>query len=175
MKYCSACGETVELTIPEGDDKPRHVCPSCSTIHYSNPRLVAGTIPLWQGQILICKRAISPAFDTWTLPAGYLENGESVRACAIRETWEEAGATLAELTPYSMINLPFLNQVYFIYRAQLKNTHFKPGVESSELKLVSPEHIPWQELSFSSIKAVLTRYCNDLKTDHFPFQEYSIK
>ena len=175
MKFCSACGGPVELKIPEGDDKPRYVCQSCSTIHYSNPRMVAGVIPLWQGKILICKRAIEPALGTWTLPAGYLENGESVRACAIRETREEAGAELTEITPYAMINLPFIDQVYFMYRAMLQDTNFQPGFESSELKLVSPEDIPWQQLSFASIREVLKHYCDDLKTNQFPFREFSIK
>jgi len=174
MKFCSVCGKTVGLKIPEGDDKPRFVCEHCLTIHYSNPRMVVGAIPEWDGKLLLCKRAIKPALGRWTLPAGYLENGETVFACAVRETFEEAGAELEELEPYTLVNLPFINQIYFMYRASLKNDRCRPGIETLEVKFVSPEEIPWEELAFASIKEVLRLYCTDLEHNFFPFREVTI-
>ena len=96
MKFCSECGHAVALAIPEGDNRPRHVCSQCGTIHYQNPKNVIGTIPVWehegQLQILLCRRAIEPRYGYWTLPAGFMENGETTGEAAARETEEEAGA-----------------------------------------------------------------------------------
>lgn len=170
MKYCSHCGSTVQEAIPDGDDKVRYICQACNTIHYENPRMVAGTVPEWDGKILLCRRAINPARGKWTLPAGYLENGETVAACALRETREEACATLTGLSPYAMIDLPFIHQVYFMFRGHLVDGIFKPGLESLETKLFYPDELPWEEIAFGSIRVVLEKYCTDKKTSTFPFQ-----
>ena len=92
MKFCSQCGSTVELRIPDGDNLPRFVCAKCNTIHYQNPKIVAGCIPEWEDQILLCKRAIEPRRGLWTLPAGFMENNETTADAALRETQEEAKA-----------------------------------------------------------------------------------
>ena len=126
------------------------------------------------GKILLCRRAIEPRRDTWTLPAGYLENGETVEQCARRETLEEACATLSNLVPYSLLNISFINQIYFIYRAHLVNEDFRPGTESLEVKLFTPGAIPWEKLSFPVISKVLELYCCDLENSHFPFREINI-
>lgn len=170
MNYCSECGHTVTLTIPHGDDRPRFVCAGCQTVHYRNPKMVVGAIPEWDGKILLCQRAIAPAIGRWTLPAGYLENRETITECAIRETKEEAGADITDLRPYAIINLPFIEQVYFIFRANLENNAFHPGPESLAVQLIPPEEIRWPELAFSSMHKVLEVYVADLRTAQFPFR-----
>lgn len=170
MKYCSNCGSKVITAIPDGDDKARFICQACETIHYENPKMVAGAIPEWEGKILLCRRAIEPAWGKWTLPAGYLENGETVSACARRETMEEACATLIDVSPYAMIDLPFIHQVYFMFRGKLQDGSYGPGQESLETRLFYPDELPWDEIAFGSIRLVLERYCLDMKTSAFPFQ-----
>lgn len=174
MKYCSNCGAEITWKTPEGEDRPRFVCEQCKVIHYTNPKVVAGAIPARDGKILLCRRAIEPRLGKWTLPAGYLENGESVEECARRETIEEACATLDILHPYSLLNITFINQVYIIYRARLINDDFRPGTESLDVKLFSPETIPWENIAFPVIDEVLKLYCRDLQTDYFPFREVNI-
>ena len=121
------------------------------------------------------QRSISPAKGKWTLPAGYLENGETVEACALRETREEACATLSDLSPYAMVDLPFINQVYFMFRGNLVDGAFKPGPESLETRLFHPEELPWGDIAFGSIRVVLEKYCADVKKSAFEFEilEYS--
>ena len=174
MNFCSSCGSKVELRIPEDDDKPRFVCLQCSTVHYSNPKMVVGTIPEMDSKILLCRRAIEPKRGKWTLPAGYLENGESVLNCALRETREEACADLINLDPYLLIDLPSVNLIYFIFRAQLVDHRFSAGVESMEVKLITPDEIPWSGLAFGSMRATLTHYCHDLKGGEFPFRNITL-
>ncbi len=173
MKYCSQCGARISHRVPEDDDRPRFVCTSCATVFYENPKVVAGAIALREGKILFCRRAIEPRLGKWTLPAGYLENGETVEACARRETCEEAGGLLEDLRPYSLLNLPAFNQVYVIYLARLVNTDFGPGAESLETELFAPEEIPWKNLAFPVIARVLSLYCGDLSGEVFPFREVS--
>jgi len=170
MNYCSDCGKTVTLAIPDGDDKPRFVCSSCKAIHYQNPKMVVGSIACLDGNILLCKRAIEPSRGKWTLPAGYLENGETISQCAQRETREEACAQIKNLEPYILVNLPFINQIYFMFRAQLCDSAYAPGPESLEVRLFSLEQIPWSELAFESIKRILEHYCSDAKDTSFPFR-----
>lgn len=174
MKFCSECGGAVSSQIPSGDNRPRFVCPKCDTIFYSNPKTVVGVIPIWDGKILLCQRAIEPSFGKWTLPAGYLENGETLEQCAIRETEEEACARVVDLAPYAIINIPAINQIYFMFRANLATKTYAPGEESLDVKLVLPGDIPWTELSFPSIRAVLKMYCEDLPTENFNFRMFDI-
>lgn len=174
MHYCSQCGGQVRWQIPEGEDRHRYVCEHCKVIHYQNPRVVAGAIPVMDGRILLCRRAIEPRQGKWTIPAGYLENGESVEQCARRETMEEARAHLDDMLPYSLLNIAFIDQVYFIYRARLVNTDFRPGSESLEVKLVRPDDLPWDEIAFPVISKALELYCRDLRERQFPFREVDI-
>lgn len=174
MNYCPECGGTVQLKKIEGDDRARFVCSDCQAVFYTNPKMVIGAIPVWDGKILLCRRAIEPARGKWTLPAGYLENGETISECAVRETEEEAGAVIMDLTPYALVNLPHINQVYFIFRSQLVEHKFQPGPESLEVKLFPPAEIPWQEIGFASIKEVLKLYCEDLDLKKFPFRVVDI-
>ena len=167
MNYCPHCGGTVSCRIPAGDDRMRYTCVACRQIFYENPKVVAGAIPVWDDRILLCRRAIEPRLGKWTLPAGYLENGETIAECAVRETREEAGAAIVGLVPYALINLPDIGQVYFIYRAHLKEPVYQAGSESQEVKLFEPGMIPWDELSFASIRKTLELYCRDVDAQHF--------
>jgi ADP-ribose pyrophosphatase YjhB (NUDIX family) len=170
VNYCSECGARVALRIPEGEDRPRHVCPACATVHYQNPKLVVGSLPVSGERILLCRRAIDPRRNTWTLPAGWLENGETVAACALRETFEEAWATVTDLQAYTLVNLPHINQLYLILRARLVNQDFRPGPESLEVRLFSQAEIPWDNLAFSAIEQTLRHYCQDYPGGVFPFR-----
>ncbi|PSF14398.1 NUDIX hydrolase [Marinobacter fuscus] len=167
MKYCSLCGQPVEQRIPEGDNRHRYVCVSCETIHYQNPRIIAGTVPVWQGRILLCRRAIEPRYGYWTLPAGFMENAETTIEAAARETREEA---LAEVTIdglYSIIDVPHINQVHMFYRASLVDGSFGAGEESLESKLFSPDCIPWDEISFPTVRKTLELFLADQESGQF--------
>ncbi len=169
MKYCSHCGAPVTPRIPPGDDRPRFVCDTCQTIHYENPRIVVGCIPEFGDRILLCRRAIQPCYGKWTLPAGYLENGETLVEATKRETFEEAKARLAAVTPYAVFNLTFVNQVYVMFRGNLVDQDYGPGAESLDVKLLSEHDIPWKDLAFSVIRETLRRYFGDRKSGTFPF------
>ena len=170
MKYCSACGALVELRQPPDDNRLRYVCTSCSTIHYQNPNMVIGAIPEWSdGRILLCRRAIEPRHGFWTLPAGFMENGETTTEAAIRETLEEANAQIAIGELYSMYNLPYINQVHMLFRARLLDLNFSPGVESLEVKLFEEQEIPWDDLAFRPVRFTLQHYFADRKTGNFQF------
>lgn len=161
MKFCSNCGAAVELTIPDGDHLPRHVCTSCKTVHYSNPRIITGCVPEWQGKILLCKRAIEPRLGYWTVPAGFLENGEAVQDGAAREAMEEALARVEIGSLLSVVNVIRAHQVHITYRARLLDTQFGAGPESLEVGLYDESEIPWQDIAFLSVDFALRRYLED--------------
>ena len=169
MKFCSACGATVTYRIPAGDTLPRYVCDRCDTVHYENPKIVVGCIPEWEGRILLCRRAIEPRLGFWTLPAGFLENGETVAQGAVRETLEEAEARVELGDLYTFYNLPHISQVYLMFRARLLDLDFGPGTESLEVRLFSEAEIPWQDLAFRTIGATLRHYFADRAQDSFRF------
>lgn len=175
MNFCSNCGATVAYHIPEGDDRPRHVCKACETIHYENPKMVVGCIAEWQDKILLCRRAIEPRMGKWTIPAGYLENSETVSDGAKRETLEEANARVEIISPYSLYNLTFISQIYFIFRARLMDTSFAPTLESLEVKLVAEEDIPWDEIAFDVIRQTLASYYRDRPSGVFDFRMVDIQ
>mgnify|MGYP001826432028 CR=1 FL=1 len=167
MKFCSHCGAGLTQRIPAGDDRPRFVCDQCHTIHYQNPRMVVGTIPEWEDRILLCRRAIEPRAGRWTLPAGYLENGETMIDGARRETREEAGAALNDLTPFALFDLPFINQIYLMFRGPLRTADCHPGEESLEVRLFREDAIPWDELAFVVVRETLERYFSDRTEGRF--------
>lgn len=164
INFCSECGARVEQKIPEGETLLRAVCPACQTIHYQNPKIVAGTIPDWEDKILLCRRAIEPRVGFWTFPAGFMEVGESTEAAAARETFEEAHADINIHSLLGVFSLAHVSQVYVVYRAHLQNLHFKPGTESLEVKLVALPDIPWDELAFPVIHQALSQYVKDIQT-----------
>ncbi len=167
MKYCSTCGQQVEQRIPEGDNRYRYVCVSCDTIHYQNPRIIAGTVPVWDGRILLCRRAIEPRYGYWTLPAGFMENAETTMEAAARETREEALAEVHIDGLYSVIDVPHINQVHMFYRATLVNGNFGAGEESLESRLFAVEDIPWSEISFPTVKRTLELFLDDMKSGNY--------
>lgn len=159
MKFCSHCSATLVQTIPAGDNRLRHVCPQCDTIFYQNPKIVAGTLPVFEGpqqkQVLLCKRAIEPRKGYWTLPAGFMENGESTEQAALRETQEEAHADVALQQPLSMISIPHIDQVHLFYLADLTEAEFSAGEESLDVQLFAEDDIPWDDIAFATVARTL--------------------
>ena len=170
MNFCPHCGARVTLQVPHGDDRLRHMCAACGRIHYENPKVVVGCIPEWEDKILLCRRDIEPRKGKWTLPAGYLENGETVTQGACRETLEEAGAVVTELQPYLLFDILYVNQIYLMFRARMQNPDFKITAESAEVVLMRREEIPWDAIAFMAIESTLRHYFADRDTGHFPFR-----
>ena len=161
--------------VPPGDSLPRHVCDACGSIHYVNPKLVLGAIPEWEGRLLLCRRAIEPRYGYWTLPAGFMENGETAAEAAARETLEEAGARVELLAAFSMISVPYVNQVHVFYRALLLDLEFKPGVESLEVALFEEAKLPWKDIAFRTVGVTLKHWCADRARGTFTFHAEDIK
>ena len=165
MKFCSECAYPVALMIPEGDNRPRYVCAQCETIHYHNPKLVVGSIPVWDKdgelRVLLCKRAIEPRHGYWTLPAGFRENSETTAEAAVRETEEEAGADIEIGDLFSLLNVAQVHQVHLFYLARLRSLDYKAGIESLEVKLFAEHEIPWDDLAFPTIRKTLELFFAD--------------
>ncbi|HIF18838.1 MAG TPA: NUDIX domain-containing protein [Cycloclasticus sp.] len=174
MKYCPQCGSDTKSLVPAGDNRLRDVCVSCDIIHYQNPRIIAGCIPVWEDKVLLCKRAINPRRGFWTLPAGFMELGETTEQAAVRETQEEAQAVVAVDELYAVFNLPHINQVYMMYRSALLKPEFSSGVESLETRLFTEDDIPWDELAFETMRMSLEYYFQDRKTKAFKFRATDI-
>jgi ADP-ribose pyrophosphatase YjhB (NUDIX family) len=175
LRYCNQCGSRISYRIPPGDSLPRFVCDQCQTIHYENPKMVVGCIPEWNDRILFCRRAIEPQYGKWTVPAGFLEKGETIAAGARRETFEEAGATVQALKPFALFDLVFVAQVYLIFRSGLKHPGFKAGDESLEVRFFREEEVPWKDLAFPVIRKSLRLYFKDRAKGDFSFHTGEIK
>ncbi len=168
MNFCSKCGSaTIEQKTPPGEDRVRKVCKECNEIFYQNPKIVAGCIPIWEDKVLLCKRAIEPRYGWWTLPAGYMENGETIVEAAKRETVEEACADVVVEQLFALFSLPEINQVYMIFLSQLIGPDFSPGLESLECGLFTEMEIPWSEIAFPTITHSLRFYFEDLRKGTF--------
>jgi ADP-ribose pyrophosphatase YjhB (NUDIX family) len=165
MKFCSECAHPVALVVPEGDNRLRHVCAQCGTIHYENPKMVVGSIPVWEEdgklQVLLCKRAIEPRYGYWTLPAGFMENDESTADAALRETVEEAGANIELGKLFTLLNVVRVHQVHLFYLARLRDLDFAAGIESLDVRMFSEEEIPWDDLAFPTIRTTLELFFAD--------------
>lgn len=169
MNFCSHCGNTVEMRTPDGDHLPRHICATCGMIHYQNPKMVVGCIAEWEDKILLCRRAIEPKYGLWTLPAGFMENGETTLEGAARETWEEAGARIEMGNLYTLFNLPHISQVYLMFRARLLDLDYQSGIESLETRLFTEAEIPWDDIAFRTVRATLELYFSDRRRGGFEF------
>lgn len=167
IKYCSACGSQVVHRIPEGDSLARAVCDACGTIHYQNPKVVVGCLPTHGDRILICKRAIEPRYGLWTLPAGFMENGESASEGAAREALEEANAKVQIEDLYTVYSIPHISQIYMMFRAKLLDPDVSAGLESLEVKLVTEDEIPWDTLAFAMVRRTLEHFIEDRKRGVF--------
>jgi ADP-ribose pyrophosphatase YjhB (NUDIX family) len=170
MHFCSNCGSTLTVKVPEGDDRLRYVCEACKTVHYQNPKMVVGCIPVSGDRVLLCRRAIEPRCGKWTIPAGYLENGETVADGAIRESYEEARARFRALAPYRLYNIRHVNQMYLIFLGSLADDVYAAGDESLEVALFKESEIPWPELAFKVIATSLSDYFADRRSGAFPFK-----
>jgi ADP-ribose pyrophosphatase YjhB (NUDIX family) len=176
MKFCSHCGSAaLRLRIPEGDTLARFVCPDCGTIHYQNPKVVVGCLPIWEDKVLLCRRAIEPRHGLWTLPAGFLENNETLETGAMRETLEEADARVTIDGLYVMISIVHVSQVYVMFRARLLDLAFGPGSESLEVRLFAEDEIPWESIAFRTITRTLRNYFLDRRDGAWPLRLSSIE
>lgn len=182
IKHCRQCGTLVVYRIPDdGDTRERAVCPACGTIHYENPLNVVGTIPVMDGKVLLCKRNIEPRRNKWTLPAGFLELGETAAEGAARETDEEAGAQIEMEGLYTIISVPRVGQVHLFYRARLLSTHLAPGPETVEARLFAEHEIPWEEIAFRTVSETLRLYfadsqahANSPRAEPYPVRDFSL-
>jgi len=161
MKFCSDCGQPVTLRVPEGDHRPRHVCTGCGAVHYQNPKIVAGCVPEHEGRILLCRRAIEPRHGFWTIPAGFMENGETTQDAARRESVEEALAEVEIGSLLAVVHVLHADQVHVMFRARLPKPEFGAGAESLEVMLCEEADIPWQDIAFRSVDYALRRYLED--------------
>ncbi len=167
MNFCSHCGDSVSIRVPSGDTLPRFVCDACGRIHYQNPKVVTGCIAAYEDRILLCRRAIEPRLGLWTLPAGFMENNETIAQAAARETWEEANANVDNLTLYGLFNLPHISQVYIMFRGDLRGGKASAGAETLEVGLFSQQEIPWESLAFPVIRESLELYFGDQRNGCF--------
>jgi ADP-ribose pyrophosphatase YjhB (NUDIX family) len=167
IRHCRRCGAAVERRVPADDNRERAVCPACDEIHYENPLNVVGTVPVWNDQVLLCRRAIEPRYGLWTLPAGFLELGESTSEGAMRETDEEAGARIELQGLFSMLNVVRVGQVHLFYRARMLDTSLNPGSETLEARLFSESQVPWEEIAFRTVRQTLELYFEDRRKGHF--------
>jgi ADP-ribose pyrophosphatase YjhB (NUDIX family) len=176
MKFCSTCGQLVTLRTPDGDHLPRFVCDACGVVHYQNPKLVVGCVPEYDGRILICKRAIEPRLGYWTIPAGFMENGETTQDGAKRETWEEAHAAVDVGSLLAIVHVLHADQVHVMFRAKMHEPRFGATAESLEVKLCAETDVPWGEIAFRSVEFALRRYFEDrrrgVEDHHFAALDY---
>ena len=176
IHHCRQCGHPVERRIPDdGDTRERAVCPACHTIHYENPLNVVGTVPVWGDRVLLCKRNIEPRWGKWTLPAGFMELGETTAQGAARETVEEAGAQFELEDLFTVMSVPRVGQVHLYYRARLTSEQFDPGHETIEARLFREEDIPWEELAFRTVRETLQRFFEDRRRGRFATHAFDIE
>jgi ADP-ribose pyrophosphatase YjhB (NUDIX family) len=161
VKFCSNCAHPVSLRQPEGDHLPRYVCEACGTVHYQNPKLVVGCVPEFEGRILLCKRAIEPRLGYWTIPAGFMENGETTQDGARRESFEEALAEVEIGSLLAVVHVLHADQVHVMFRARLLEPRFGPSPESLEVQLYEESEVPWHDIAFRSVDFALRRYFED--------------
>ncbi|MBL0086531.1 MAG: NUDIX hydrolase [Ideonella sp.] len=169
IKHCRRCGAVVDYRVPADDNRERAVCTGCAEIHYENPLNVVGTVPVWGDQVLLCRRNIEPRFGFWTLPAGFMELGETVAHGALRETEEEAGARIELQGLFTMLNVVRVGQVHLFYRARMLDTSLNPGPETIEARLFHEHEIPWDQIAFRTVKVTLKHFFECHRSGEFAF------
>jgi len=167
FRHCKVCGGTVEYRVPADDNRDRAICTVCGTVHYENPLNVVGTVPVWGEQVLLCRRNIEPRYGYWTLPAGFMELGETSEQGARRETDEEAGARIEMQGLFTVLNVVRVGQVHLYYRARLLDIDFAPGPETIEARLFREDEIPWDDLAFRTVRETLSCYFSDRRKGQF--------
>ena len=177
MKFCQHCAGSITHHVPPGDDKLRYCCLQCDVVFYQNPNNIVGTLPVYGDKVLLCKRAIEPRLGKWTLPAGFMENGETTLAGAIRETAEEAKAIVhaQDSQLYTLFNLPYINQVYIFFLTQLRIPRFAAGEESIEVALFEEHEVPWDEIAFAVVRITLQQYFADRKSALYPVRMFDLE
>lgn len=174
QQFCSQCGHPLSREIPPDDNRIRDLCKHCGAVHYQNPRNVVGVVPIWNDQVLLCRRAIEPRYGKWTLPAGFMELGETTEQGAARENQEESGARIRVQSLFTIVDVPSVNQVHLYYLAKVLGPHLDPGSETLEAAFFKLEAIPWQELSFRSVSTTLEHYVQDRASGVFTTHHYAI-
>ena len=167
FKHCKACGSPVHYVVPADDNRERATCTVCAAIHYENPLNVVGTLPVWKDKVLLCRRNIEPRHGFWTLPAGFMELGETTAEGALRETIEEAGARVEMGSLFTVLNIVRAGQVHLFYLARLLDLRFDPGPETIEAAMFTESQIPWEELAFRTTRVTLERYFEDVRKGQF--------
>jgi ADP-ribose pyrophosphatase YjhB (NUDIX family) len=167
IRHCRVCGSPTEYRVPEGDNRERAVCSACGEIHYENPLNVVGTLPVWGEQVLLCRRAIEPRHGLWTLPAGFMELGETTAEGALRETVEEAGARIELQELFTLLNVVRAGQLHLFYRARMLDTTLDPGPETLEARLFREDEVPWDEIAFRTVRETLRHFFADRRSGHF--------
>jgi len=175
IRHCRECGTGVVYRLPDdGDTRQRAICPACHTVHYENPLNVVGTVPWLDDRVLLCKRNIEPRKGFWTLPAGFMELGETTAAGAARETDEEAGAQIEMQDLFTVINVVKVGQVHFFYRARLLSDRFDPGHETMEARLFTEAEIPWEDIAFHTVRDTLRHFFEDRRAGGFTLHHFDI-
>lgn len=167
MHYCSECGDRVTARTVDDARRARFVCDGCGAVHYRNPRVIVGCLAEWQGRILLCRRATEPRIGTWTLPAGFMEAAESMQEATLRELHEETGAEIGPVSLYSVFDVVHMNEIYIIYRGELRSPEIRAGREASEVRLFRAAELPWGELFYPAIESLLRRYLDDRSANDF--------
>jgi ADP-ribose pyrophosphatase YjhB (NUDIX family) len=167
IQHCRACGQRTEYRTPADDNRARATCLTCGEIHYENPINVVGTVPVWGDRVLLCRRNIEPRLGFWTLPAGFLEMGETTSEGALRETIEEAGAEVELQGLYAVLNVVRAGQLHLFYRARMLSTRLDPGPETIEARLFREDEVPWDQLAFRTVRETLERFFADRRSGSF--------
>jgi ADP-ribose pyrophosphatase YjhB (NUDIX family) len=167
IQHCALCGAATQYRVPGDDNRERAVCSGCGEIHYENPINVVGTVPVWGDQVLLCRRNIEPRYGMWTLPAGFLELGETVSAGALRETEEEAGAHIELQELFTVLDVVRAGQLHLFWRARMLDTHLAPGPETIEARLFREDEVPWEQIAFRTVRQTLEHFFADRKAGHF--------
>jgi len=167
IRHCRLCGGATAYRTPADDNRERAVCSACGEIHYENPLNVVGTVPVWGDRVLLCRRAIQPRHGFWTLPAGFMELGESVAEGALRETLEEAGARIELEGLFTLLNVVRVGQVHLYYRARMLDASLDPGPESLEARLFREDEVPWEQLAFHTVRRTLEHFFDDRRAGAF--------
>ena len=176
MKFCSTCGSAaIALIIPDGDQRERYVCPACGTVHYSNPKIVCGVVPIFEDKVMLCLRGIEPRLGKWTLPAGFMENGETVEEGAVRELFEEAVATVTLGPLLTILSVPYISQVHMMYLGEMSEPKFATTPESTEIRLFTEPEIPWPQIAFRTVKMALEHYFECRRSGEFTLKRAKIE
>ncbi|WP_374586997.1 NUDIX hydrolase [Ideonella dechloratans] len=165
--HCRVCGAPTDYRVPPDDNRPRATCRACGLVHYENPLNVVGTVPVWQDQVLLCRRAIEPRHGLWTLPAGFMELGETTAEGALRETVEESGAHVELEGLFTLLNVVRVGQVHLFYRARMLDLHLDPGPETLEARLFREDEIPWDELAFRTVRETLRLFFENRRVGQY--------